>query len=40
VEGNGGFPAIEDELVRFLWLGCIPHQAGSLELNGGASDGL
>jgi hypothetical protein len=39
-EGNDGFPTIEDELVQFLWLGYFPRWAKSLELNGGASDGL
>jgi hypothetical protein len=38
--GNGENPPIEDELVRFLWPGCVPRRAGALELNGVASDGL
>jgi hypothetical protein len=39
-KGIDEFPAIEDELVQFLWPGCFPCRAGSLELNGVASDGL
>jgi hypothetical protein len=39
-ERNDGFPAIEDELVQFLWLGYFPRRAESLELNGGSSGAL
>jgi hypothetical protein len=39
-KGNGWFLVIEEEFVQFLWPGCIPHRDRSLELHGGASDGL
>jgi hypothetical protein len=40
MKGNGGSPAIEDELDQLLWPGCFPRLARDLELNGGASGGF
>jgi hypothetical protein len=39
-EGIDGFPAIEDELVQFLWLRCSTRWGGALGTRGQASDGL